>query len=136
MSSHVDTNYYYRTAFRHTLPFYRVYFLPPLIYRGYNLLTAYPQTAFLQCSHLDAEGSSQITLSTQMCMYFFLILGDRGFTCDDLFSQHGARLVTPDFLDKDDGKLTRVAGLRTRILACARGPIERWVFKLLTYPAI
>ena len=43
-------SYYYRTAFRHTLPFYRVYFLPLLIYRVYNLLTAYPQNAFLQRS--------------------------------------------------------------------------------------
>ena len=39
-------------AFRHTLPFYRVYFLPRLIYRVHNLLTAYPQTAFLQRSRI------------------------------------------------------------------------------------
>ena len=51
--SSIDYNftYYYRTAFSHRLPFYRVYFLPLLIYRVYNLLTAYPQTAFLQRSH-------------------------------------------------------------------------------------
>ena len=48
----VDISYYYRTAFKHTLPFYRGYFLPLLIYRVYNLLTAYPQTAFLQRSPL------------------------------------------------------------------------------------
>ena len=40
-------------AFWHTLPFYRVYFLPPLFYRVYNLLTAYPQTAFSQRSLFD-----------------------------------------------------------------------------------
>ena len=39
--------YYYRTAFGHRLPFYRVYYLPLLFYRVYNLLTAYPQTAYL-----------------------------------------------------------------------------------------
>ena len=38
---------YYRTASRHRLPFYRVYYLPLLFYRVYNLLTAYPQTAYL-----------------------------------------------------------------------------------------
>ena len=51
----VDISYYYRTAFKHTLPFYRVYFLPLLIYRVYNLLTAYPQTAFLQRSLFSVQ---------------------------------------------------------------------------------
>ena len=44
--------YFYRTAFEHRLPFYRMYYLPLLFYRVYNLLTAYPQTAFLQRSPL------------------------------------------------------------------------------------
>ena len=35
------------TAFRHRRPFNRVYYLPRLIYRVYNILTAYPQTAYL-----------------------------------------------------------------------------------------
>lgn len=73
---------------------------------------------------------------SKVYMYFLLTSADRGFTCDDLFSQHGARLVVPDFLDKDDGKLTRAGGFRTRIIACARGPIERWVIKLLTIAGI
>ena len=39
------------TAFRHRRPFNRVYYLPQLIYRVYNILTAYPQTAYLVHNH-------------------------------------------------------------------------------------
>ena len=46
----ITCTYYYRAAFRHRRPFNRVYYLPRLIYRVYNVLTAYPQTPFLQRS--------------------------------------------------------------------------------------
>lgn len=46
-----ECTYYYRTAFGHRLSFYRVLYLPLLFYRVYNLLTAYPQTAYLVHNH-------------------------------------------------------------------------------------
>ena len=48
--------YYYSTAFRHRRPFNRVYYLPRLIYRVYNILTAYPQTAYLVHNRVTPEG--------------------------------------------------------------------------------
>ena len=70
--SSIDYNftYYYRTAFSHRLPFYRVYFLPLLFYRVYNLLTAYPQTAYLVHNRNFQPNQDQILL---VCFLFVVL---------------------------------------------------------------
>ena len=53
-------------------------------------------------------------------------IGDRGFTCDDVLAQKGARLIIPPFLPSGGDALSREDEYLTKIIAIARSHIERY----------
>lgn len=61
-----------------------------------------------------------------------MLIGDKGFTCDDVVSRFGARLTTPEFMPKG-GKFSKKQIRRTQIIAQARAPIERFNERLKNY---
>ena len=60
------------------------------------------------------------------------VLGDRGFTIDDLLAELGAFVVIPPFLDKD-GKLSDEDELKTKFIASARIHVERLIQRITIF---
>ena len=63
------------TAFGQILHFYRVYYLPLLFYRVYNLLTAYRQTAYLVDNRKKKSGTNYRFEIRQSKIYYAGLLG-------------------------------------------------------------